>query len=197
VEDLDADLIAFYDQEASERLKRPLDVLRACRQKEFAVQLAEENCGSLLDIGIGPGRDAQAFKEDGLEVVGLDLSLNHARLAMAAGVPSAQASLYSIPFARRTFDACWTMSTLVHVPDSRFDEAMRSISAAIRPDGLLTIGLWGGHDREFVSEFDRIKPPRFFSLRSHDRIAAMVGNYGRIERFDTWAYQFIILRTDG
>ncbi|RLE24640.1 MAG: class I SAM-dependent methyltransferase [Actinobacteria bacterium] len=200
--DLDTDLIAFYDQESDERSKRPLDVLRAARQTEFADRLTMEGCSSLLEVGVGPGRDAVEFIDGGVEVVGLDLSLNHARIASAAGVPSVQASLYSIPFASRTFHACWTMSTLLHVPDSRFDEAMQSVCAVLRPGALLAIGLWGGRDAEFVSEFDQIKPARFFSLRSHDRIAAMVGGHGSIELFDTWPhgandweYQFIVVRT--
>lgn len=141
-----------------------------------------------------------AFVAEDLDVVGIDLSLEHARLASAASVPALQASLYSLPFPPAHFDAGWTMSTLLHVPDARFDEAMRSIISVLRPQAPLAIGLWGGLDRESVSDFDRISPPRFFSLRSHDRLREMLGGHGRIERFETWErdsdwqYQFVVLR---
>lgn len=199
---LEADLRAYYDQEAHERVSRAVDSVRVEQRRLFADQLLSEGRRSLLEIGVGPGRDAVAFGAGNLDVVGIDLSLEHARLASAAGVPALQASLFSLPFPTAHFDAGWSMSTLLHVSDAQFDEAMRSITAVLRPQAPLAIGLWGGLDRESISDFDRISPPRFFSLRSHDRLQEMLGRHGRIERFETWDrdsewhYQFVVLRVD-
>jgi SAM-dependent methyltransferase len=109
-----------------------------------------------------------------------------------------------LPVRRATFAAGWTMSTLVHVPDRRLDDAVRSITAALRPGAPLAIGLWGGFDHEgWLPARDGL-PSRFFSLRSHDRARAMLARHGTLDEFttwpddrSTWQYQLAILRTPG
>jgi SAM-dependent methyltransferase len=57
----------------------------------------------VLDIGCGPGRHAHALRERGIDVVGLDISLDFLR---AAGPGSwARADARRLPFVRRSFDA--------------------------------------------------------------------------------------------
>ncbi len=97
------------------------------------------------------------------------------------------------------------MSTLVHIPNERFDAALTQICRVIRPGGLLAIGLWGAPtDIEEIAEWDTIVPKRFFSRRSDDRVRAMLEPYGRVLEFDTWTrdtestwkYQFLVVRTN-
>ena len=198
---LEADLSAFYDQEAVDRAQRPIDPSRVAQRDAFIRQLRDEGRTNLLEVGTGPGREAATFAHHGIAPVGVDLSFEHARLARANGVASARASVLALPFASEAFDSGWTMSTLLHVPDTDFDHAMAELVRVLRPRALLAVGLWGGFDREGPSEFDTIDPPRFFSLRSHERARAMLGAHGEIERFDTWPddrstweYQFVVLR---
>jgi SAM-dependent methyltransferase len=111
-------------------------------------------------------------------------------------------SLYDPPFADATFDAVWTMSTFVHVPDDRVDEALASVVALAKPGAPVAIGTWGGFDREGVHEFGEIRPYRFFSLRTHERWVATLARHASVETFDTrrpdpkidWEYQFAIVR---
>ena len=93
------------------------------------------------------------------------------------------------------------MSTLLHVPDERFDDAVSATTSLLGPGSPLAIGLWGGIDREFTNETDHFDPPRFFSLRSDGRIRSMLRTHGAIESFESWpndrrdwSYQFIVLR---
>lgn len=199
---VESDLARFYDQEAALRLERPIDAPRIDQRSAFIEQLAAEGRSRVLEVGTGPGRDAAAFIAAGCSVSGIDLSAEHVRMACAAGVHCVQASLFDLPFPKGSFAAGWTMSTLLHVPDDRFDEAMRSICAALEPGAPLALGLWGGLDQEGIVEFDTIQPPRFFSLRSHDRLRGMLRPHGTVEQFLTWPhaagnweYQFAILRT--
>ena len=94
------------------------------------------------------------------------------------------------------------MSALVHVPDVRFDEAMASIVTTVRPGAPIGIGLWGGFDHEGPLDHDTMEPPRFFSHRSHDRLATMLDRHVEIERFHVEEfdaaiedYQFIVARS--
>ena len=198
---LEHDLSTYYDQEASDRAFRPLGSHRLERRRAFIELARDEGRASVLEIGVGPGRDAAAFAESGVAPVGVDLSIEHARFALANGVVSVRATVLALPFPAHRFDSGWTMSTLVHVPDAHFDRAMREFIRVLRPGSPLAIGLWGGFDRESVSDFDRIDPPRFFSNRSHERARAMLARHGELEQFDTWPddrstweYQFAVLR---
>lgn len=199
---ISADLAAYYDDEAEARVERPIDPERITRRVRFVDRCHVEGVGSVLDVGMGPGRDAMAFRSTGLQAVGLDRAHESARLALRDGVPAMQGSLYDLPVRTGSFDALWTMSTLVHVPDSRFDEALGELFRAVRCGGLIAIGMWGGRDHEGVIDSDSDRPDRFFSLRTHERARRMLEAHGDVMAFDTWGgsgshgweYQFAVLR---
>jgi cyclopropane fatty-acyl-phospholipid synthase-like methyltransferase len=77
---LERDLSTYYDQEASDRALRPLGSHRLERRRAFIELVHGEGRASVLEIGVGPGRDAAAFAESGVAPVGVDLSIEHARL---------------------------------------------------------------------------------------------------------------------
>ena len=187
------------------RAKRTVGAERTRRRDEFSRLLVVERRSSLLEIGTGPGRDAVAFMAVGVAVTGVDLSAEPVRLARGVGVDALQASVLDLPFSAGSFAAAWSMSTLLHVPNVDFDAAMSEIVRVVRPGAPIAVGLWGGPDSEGPNEHDTIQPPRFFSTRSDERIRAMLGEHGQVERFDTWSeagteglhYQFVVLRTRG
>jgi SAM-dependent methyltransferase len=201
--DRDRDLATYYDQEAPMRAKRTVGAERARRRDEFTRLLVDERRPSLLEVGTGPGRDAVAFVSAGIAVTGVDLSAEHVRIARGAGVDALQASVLDLPFGTRSFDAAWSMSTLLHVPNVDFDAAVSEIVRVVRPGAPVAVGLWGGPDSEGPNERDTLQPPRFFSIRSDARLRAMLGAHGQLDRFDTWTepgteglhYQFVVLRT--
>ena len=77
------------------------------------------------------------------------------------------------------------MSTLVHVPDAMFDEALSEMVRVTRVDGLFAIGLWGGRDHEGVIAFEPERAGRFFSLRTEDRARSMLQDHGELTEFET------------
>ena len=199
---LEADLTAYYEQEAGQRAVRRLDPRRVERRDAFADLLAAERRARLLEIGTGPGQDAVAFLTRGLTVSGVDLSAEHVRLSRAAGVDARVASVHQLPFADNSFDAGWSMSTLLHVPDAGFDAALGEICRVLSSGSPVAIGVWGGTDSEVISTEDEIQPPRFFSVRSDPRLREMLGRHGEVEQFETWpgptldswSYQWCVLR---
>ena len=145
--------------------------------------------------------DAQAFRARGLTVSGVDLSPEHVRRAREVGVDAYVASVLGLPFADDSFDAGWTMSTLLHVPDSHLDAALAETLRVLAPGAPLAVGVWGGPDWEGPSDHDRFQPPRFFSARSDERLRAVLGEFGQVQEWDTWAhgdlawaYQWAVLR---
>jgi SAM-dependent methyltransferase len=202
--DLERRIADYYDREGAARIAMPMGDVRLDARARFIELLASEGRRSMLEVGSGPGRDATAFASAGFDVVGVDRSHGHARLCTTAGVPAIQATVLALPFAPATFDAGWTMSTLLHVPDDRWDVAMGSLVAALRPAAPLAIGLWGGSDEEGWQPTRGDLPARFFSRRSHDRLQTMLARHATVETFETataieqgWEYQFAVLRTPG
>ena len=182
-------LTAYYDQEAATRAARTLDPARVEWRTGFAALLAAEGRRTVLEVGVGPGHDARALRDSGVEVTGVDLAPEHVRMCREQGIEAYVASVLDLPFADDCFDAGWTMSTLLHVPDLDIDAALAEITRVLRPGAPLAIGVWGGLDWEGLSDQDDIVPPRFFSLRTDDRWLEIVGRHGTVERFDTWAHQ--------
>jgi SAM-dependent methyltransferase len=200
--DLRQRLTAYYDAEARTGARTRLSPRRVAMRRRFIDLLRIESRTTVLDVGAGPGHDVIGFAGAGFAAVGADLSIGNARLIGAAGVNSVVASLWHLPFAAGRFDAVWTMSTLVHVPDDRLDDALVALLAVVRPGGPVGIGTWGGRDGEGVSGFTRIDPPRFFALRGHDRMLATLERHGEVEHWETdgpeptsgWEYQFAVVR---
>lgn len=152
-----------------------------------------------------PGRDILALQHVGFDAIGVDLTPENVVTMRARGAVGAAASLYALPFAAGTFDALWTMSTFVHVPHDRFDEAMHELVRVVTPGAPVAIGTWGGRDFEGVPEFGEFRPYRFFSLASHDRWRSMLERHGQLEHFETfpptqpsgWEYEYAVVRTAG
>ncbi len=202
---LDADLTAFYDAEARAGLRGELDPMRVRIRDGFVDVLGREGRHRPVDVGAGPGRDTAVFRDRGLDVVGVDLAPANVGLMHSQGLHGVAGSLYALPFPDGSFDALWTMSTFVHVPHDRFDEAMTELLRVVTPGGPLAIGTWGGRDFEGVPEFGELRPFRFFSLAAHDRWRSMLERRGDLEHFETfppnqqggWEYQYAVLRAVG
>ena len=202
---LDDDLIAYYEAEARGRHRVGHGDLRRSLRDRFAEMLRCDRRVRLVDVGSGPGLDTEAWHRDGFEVVGLDLAHRNVALMQERRLVGVAGSLYNLPFRTDSFDALWSMSTFVHVPDERFDEAITEMLRVVPPGALLAIGTWGGLDFEGVREFGDLRPYRFFSLRSHDRWRQLLAEHGELVSLDTfessgshgWEYQFAVVRAPG
>jgi SAM-dependent methyltransferase len=196
------DLVAYYDNEVHERAGRELPADRVARRGTYIEQLAAEGRRSVLEIGTGPGRDGTVFARAGLDYTGVDLAPASVAACLALGLDAQVASVLDLPFADGTFDAGWTMSTLLHVADADLDTALAEIVRVLRPAAPLAVGLWGGRDLDEGPHGEpTYGPARFFSIRSDEKVRATLGRHGTIERWETVEstsdlhYQFAVLRT--
>ena len=197
--DVERDLAQYYDAEAGDRSGRPLDPRRVERRQDFLESLPA-GC-RLLEIGIGPGRDAEAFVDRAVVVTGIDLSFQHARMATTAGAPATMGSVRHLPFATGAFDAVWTMSTLMHVPASAIAGALDEVRRVLRVGGVLAAGVWGGQDVEDHLDAGGYGPPRLFSRRADTTWQELLRRVGLVEDFRTWGedgqpfwYQYAVVR---
>jgi SAM-dependent methyltransferase len=180
-------LVRYYGQEAADRAGRALEPRRTAARARFLSRLDRRRL-PLLEVGIGPGRDAGTFVAEGLRVVGIDLSLESTRRAGATGAAAAVATVRRLPFRDGAFGALWTMSTLMHVPNDAIAGALAELRRVLAPGALAAVGVWGGPDVETHRSRDAHEPPRLFSLRSDGRWRSLLGALGSIESFQTWGH---------
>ena len=178
-------LVAYYEQEASDRAKRPIDPQRVGARTRFITQL-DGRRPRVLEVGVGPGRDAASFVAEGIPVVGVDLSVEHAQRASSTGAQAVVATVRRLPFGTSAFAALWTMSTLMHVPNEAITDALVELRRVLAPGALAAVGVWGGPDVEHHRGIDDFDPPRFFSLRSDERWQSLLSTLGSVEDFESW-----------
>jgi len=207
VDAVDADLVAFYEEEAASGRRAEPSGRRTVGRRRFIELAIREKRRSVLELGCGPGHEGLAFTAAGLDYIGIDLAVGNSRLARKIDTTVIPGSLYAPPFRPESFDACWRMSTLMHVPLARFDEAMAAILEPLRVGAPLGIGLWGssdGNDREIVSEREGSSTQRLFSLRTAEHNRDLLARHATVEDFeiwdvgpDNWEYHFAIVRRTG
>jgi SAM-dependent methyltransferase len=196
-------LIAYYTNEVHARTDRALPEPRVARRTAYLDRLREERRHTVLEIGCGPGRDGEAIASAGFAYTGVDLSPAGVEACRTLGLRAEVASVLDLPFADASFDAGWTMSTLLHIADEDLDQALTELVRVLRPGAPLAIGLWGAVDSsEHVWEDDTgFGPGRFFSIRADDALHAALARHGVVEEWLTWDdgrsmhYQWAVLRT--
>jgi SAM-dependent methyltransferase len=136
----------------------------------------------VLEVGCGAGRDGLVLADGGCAYTGIDLSPAAVRICREQGLHALEASATDLPLADASFDAAWSMSTLMHLPGSGFDEAIGELGRVMKPGGPVAIGVWG-HTRSG----ERTKPDgRYFRHRSDEELQAALRVLGEVVAFETW-----------
>lgn len=210
--DHEADLAVFYDRQAPVRNTRALTLHRVDSREWFIRLLKAEHRHSVFELGCGTGVEGVEFVRAGLHYTGVDLSPASIRLARSHGLDVSVASGRDLPFASSVFPAAWSMSTLLHVPNTRIHDVVRELVRVTAPGAPIAVGLWSGEDCEVLNPEDLEEPRRFFSRRSDETVQRIFGEHGAVEHFRTWPegvgvesgpgagqwnqhYQFLVLRT--
>ena len=184
--DVLADLRSYYEAEAEQGLRRELTGRRVELRDEFITLLREERRRSVVDFGAGPGGDVAGFDAAGMQALGLDLSHGNGVLAAANGLAVLQASLAAPPLRPASFQAGWSMSTLMHVPESDVPAALGAMAAVLEPGAPLFVGQWGGQLGDQI-DTDKIEGQRrLFSLRSFERNCLLLSGVGQVATSELW-----------
>lgn len=212
--DHEADLALFYDRQAPLRNTRAGTPHRVECREWFIRLLKGEHRQSVFELGCGTGVEGLEFVRAGLHYCGVDLSGESVRLAAAKGLNARVASGRSLPFPDGSFAAGWTMSTLLHVPNTLIHEVAGELVRVCAPGSPIAVGLWSGDDEEVLNPEDDEEPRRFFSRRNDASVRRIFGEHGQVEHFRTWPegtgdesgpgrgawtqhYQFLVFRTPG
>ena len=106
-----------------------------------AVALLGPGPGVLLDLGCGTGAHTVAFREQGWEVTGVDVSADMLRRASDRDLHVVQADVSALPFEGATFDAAVSLWTHTDVDD--FAKLVAEAARVLRAGGPFVYV--GGH----------------------------------------------------
>ncbi len=118
MDDVHGDLQSYYEEEARQRLRPSLSGPRLGLREDFVELLLKEGRRSVVDYGSGPGLDGPGFEDHGIAYVGLDVAHGNAKLAVESGLTVLHGSIAAPPIRPESFDAGWSMSTLMHIPEA-------------------------------------------------------------------------------
>jgi SAM-dependent methyltransferase len=99
--------------------------------REAAARLLGPGPGALLDLGCGTGAQTIAFRDQGWEVTGVDLSEDMLRRAVDRGLEVVRADAAELPFADASFDAAVSLWTHTDVDD--FAALVAEAARVLRP----------------------------------------------------------------
>ncbi len=176
-------LVKAYEKYAHERASYSPDEFKIQERSEFLKFLKAEGRDTLLEIGCGPGQDAQFFQSQGFQVLAVDNTPTMVQLTAEKGIPAQVLDCYNLGQINKHFDAVYTMNCLLHIPKRDFDQVLGLISGRLNENGLMYLGIWGDENFEGIWERDKYEPKRFFSFWKTEALLEVLQRFFRLEYY--------------
>ena len=136
----------------------------------------------VLDVGCGPGRDLQYFKEEGLDVTGIDISKGMLReCKRRTGIMGLQMDMRKMSFQDNAFDGIWCMSSLSDIPKEDNLKVINEFYRVLKRGGVVYIAVKEGTEMEIVKKKKYNDLPRIYIY------------YKRVELEELLKRKFVIL----
>ena len=143
-DELRADLRESYGRKARERDLNAVPPWKAEERRRFLALLQDEGGSTLLELGAGPGKDGEFFRDHGLDVLCTDLSPEIVALCEDKGLAARVMDFSDLDLPPETFDAVYALNCLLHIPDGELPAVLRGIRAVLKSGGLFYLGVYGG-----------------------------------------------------
>ncbi|MFC4406659.1 class I SAM-dependent methyltransferase [Haloarchaeobius iranensis] len=105
----------------------------------------------ILDVGCGPGSDAETFADRGYDVTGLDVtpSFIESGRENVSDARFALGDMRTLPFGPNSFDGVWACASLLHVPRGDVPATLSEFARVLDGDGTLYCSLKRGDESGF------------------------------------------------
>ncbi|MDD2935122.1 MAG: class I SAM-dependent methyltransferase [Candidatus Pacebacteria bacterium] len=167
--------IESYNKNAKAMANKFKDMTDLQRRKEFGrfIELLKGN--KILDLGCGAGEHSLYFKNQGLDIVSVDLSESMIDLCKEKDLDARVMDIENLQFEENTFDGIWSVTSLLHIPKSNIEKVVKKLSDILRKDGVLYICVKEGEGEDFVEDKEDYKnkngsTARFFSFWQEDEL---------------------------
>jgi SAM-dependent methyltransferase len=163
--------LAIYDRYAEEYARRT-EGFSSFLEPDYARFQASLPGPRILDLGCGPGRDAEVFARRGLSPLCLDLSEAMLSLCAAKGLSTRRVDIEQLELAPQSCDGVWSYTSLTTIPKALVWQALAVVQQALAPNGLLFLGLIEGEGEGWKPANEKYDRPRYISRYSHDEVVA-------------------------
>ncbi|MDO9121871.1 MAG: class I SAM-dependent methyltransferase [Anaerolineaceae bacterium] len=178
-----------YDKYAQDRESTVMQDWKLDERASFLSTLQKEHKHKLLEIGAGTGRDSKFFQDQGFEVTCIDLSPAMIDLCSQKGLNALVMDMTKIDLPDQSFDAVYSMNSLLHLAKDEFSEVLLRINSLLRPDGIFYLGMYGGYDFAGVWENDAYTPNRFFSFFTDEHLKEETSKVFEIVSFNRVVFE--------
>ena len=157
--------------------------------KEFANEVKNANGQNVLDLGCGSGIQSKQLIDEGLKVVGLDISPKMVAEARKR-VPRAKfvvGDMAKLPFKKDSFDGVYARASLLHIPKDLIPKVLGLISKILVNGGYFYLALKKGQgEGEVEDERHERKVRRFFSFFNEEEVEDLLKDSGfNVEKINT------------
>ncbi len=135
------------------------------------------NKGKVLDAGSGSGRDSSYLREDGLEVVSVDISEGMIKEAGKNGVKVIKGDLL-LMVSNEEFDGIWCMATLADIPKKDNNKLIKNFHKALKNNGILFIAVKEGEGEQLIEKERYGNSLRFYALYKEDELNNLLKENG-------------------
>lgn len=179
------ELRTAYDGKVAERAEKRAASWKLAERARFLALVQAEGKERLLEIGMGTGRDSRFFRDQGLTVVGTDLSPAMVAHSRDQGLDARVVDFASLDqeFPAESFDAVYAINCLLHVPKPDLPAILTRIRTILRPDGLFYWGQYGGVDEEGIWDSDHYVPKRFFARYTDEQFLQLARAHFHVDTF--------------
>jgi SAM-dependent methyltransferase len=172
-------LASSYDIVATAYEEEFLDELDAKPQDQQLLRVfADATSHSIADVGCGPGQVGRFLCDKGRTVVGVDISMEMARLAAKRLDAAFVADVRMLPFGGTTLGGVVAFYSLIHLPREELHVALAEIRRVLRPGGRVLLAVHEGRGQIEQHEFLGEEVPFAATLFSLDELAQAIHRSG-------------------
>ena len=135
---------------------------------------------TILDAGSGSGRDSQYFKEEGLNVKGIDMSPEIVKAAKKR-YPKCkfmEMDMTKLEFKDNSFKGIWCCASLIHIPKEIVPSVLSEFHRVLKKEGVLYIAVKQGIGEALV-KMKRLKlDSAYVALYNQPEIEVLVREAG-------------------
>ena len=107
----------------------------------------------ILDAGCGPGRDLLYFKEEGLDVTGIDISKGMLReCRRRTNIMGLEMDMRKMTFPENIFDGIWCMASFSDIPKEDSSKVIDEFYRILKRGGAIYLAVKEGEGVEVVKK---------------------------------------------
>lgn len=169
--------LTYYNQNAAQFYTGTVSVDFTATRQRFLSYIP--NPAVILDFGCGSGRDTKAFLEQGYQVEAIDGSEELCKLATQYTGIQVRHMLFQELSTKEKYDGIWACSSILHLPKDELTDAMRKMTTALKPNGIIYTSFKYG-------TFSGERNGRYFTDMTETAFADFISNIEALQVEEQW-----------